>query len=193
MVHWRAVVIYAKQSYEPEETEAYQALLGSPSVHHFYLDRLPENLERLLGIKLLQLIVEPPVTVTAQAREILSRAEQTSTFVPLEVIMELVETIVVYKFPQLSSQEIAQMLELAESAKQTRVYQEGREEGREQGRLEEARSLILRQLARRFGNLPSSTQAPIEALSLSQLEALGEALLSFASLEELQQWLDNNQ
>ena len=106
-VHWRAVIIYAKQSYEPEETEAYQALLGSPSVHHFYLDRLPENSERSLGIELLQLIVEPPATATAQAKRILDRTEQTPTFVPLEMIIELVETIVVYKFCQLSSQEIA--------------------------------------------------------------------------------------
>ena len=186
-INWRAVVIYAKQSYEPKRGEAYQSLLDSSFVRRVYLDRLPKDQERSLGVELLQLVVKPPATATAQAKRILNRTERASTSVPLEVIMELIETIMVYKFPQMSSQEIAQMLGLAESAKQTRVYQEGREEGR----LEEARSLILKLLARRLDNIPSQTQAQIEALSLLQLETLGEALLNFSSLEELQSWLEN--
>ena len=192
-LHWRAVVIFAKQSYEPKQTGAYQALLNSPFVRRFYLDRLPENPEPSLSLAMLQLIAESPATAGAQAREILRQVEQAPTSVSKEVIIELVETIMVYKFPQLSSQEIAQMLGLAESAKQTRVYQEGREEGREQGRLEEARSLILKLLLRRLDNITLETESQIEALSLLQLETLGEALLSFSSLEELQHWLDNNQ
>ncbi len=41
------------------------------------------------------------------------------------------------------------------------------------------RALILRQLTRRVGNVPESLQTQIEALSLTQLEDLGEALLEF--------------
>lgn len=187
-LHWRAVVIFAKQSYEPKQTGAYQALLNSPVVRRFYLDRLPDNQEHLLSLSMLQLIAESPATAVGQAREILQRVEQASTSVSKEDIIELVETIMVYKFPQLSSQEIAQMLGLAASAKETRVYQEGLEEGK----LREARSLILKQLTRRFSNLPPSTQVQLEALSLPRLEVLGEALLSFASVDELQQWLASN-
>ena len=187
-IHWRAVVIFAKQSYEPEQTGAYQALLNSPFVRRFYLDRLPENPEPSLSLAMLQLIAESPATAMVQAKEILRQVEQTPTSVSKEVIIELVETIMVYKFPQLSSQEITQMLGLAESAKQTRVYQEGIEEGR----LEAYQTLILKLLAQRLNNLQSSIQTKIKALSLLQLEALGEALLSFASVDELQQWLESN-
>jgi len=52
-----------------------------------------------------------------------------------------------------------------------------------------ARSLILRQLTRRLGALPESLRSRIDALSLPQLEDLGEALLDFASLADLETWV----
>lgn len=70
--------------------------------------------------------------------------------------------------------------------KQTRVYREIKEEGRE----EEARSLILRQLTRRVGELPQQVRERIETLCLEQLENLGEALLDFTSMADLQAWLE---
>jgi len=47
-----------------------------------------------------------------------------------ERIIELIETVMVYKFPMLSREEIEQMFSLSE-LKQTRVYQEALEEGRQ--------------------------------------------------------------
>ena len=44
-------------------------------------------------------------------------------------IIELIETVVLYKFPRLSRQEIEEMLGLSE-LKQTKVYQEAKEEGK---------------------------------------------------------------
>jgi Domain of unknown function (DUF4351) len=43
--------------------------------------------------------------------------------------------------------------------------------GEQRGRTEEARSLVLRLLARRVGTLPAN----VEAQALQQLETLGEA------------------
>ncbi len=43
-------------------------------------------------------------------------------------VIEFVETILVYKFPQKSQEEIAAMLGVS-NIKQTRVYQQGEEEG----------------------------------------------------------------
>ncbi len=51
------------------------------------------------------------------------------------------------------------------------------------------RGLILRQLTRRVGSVPESLQTQIEALSLAQLEDLGEALLEFSRPEDLEIWL----
>ena len=78
--------------------------------------------------------------------------------------------------------------------KQTRVYQEaleeGRQEGRGEGRIEGERSLILRLLNRKLGEIPEATSERLRVLPIEQLEALGEALLGFDSLMDLTQWLD---
>jgi predicted transposase/invertase (TIGR01784 family) len=66
---------------------------------------------------------------------------------------------------------------------------EGRTEGISVGRTEEARSLILRQLSRRAGILPSEVRSQVQSLPLPQLESLGEALLDFTSVEDLEKWL----
>jgi flagellar biosynthesis/type III secretory pathway protein FliH len=66
---------------------------------------------------------------------------------------------------------------------------EGEQRGRTEGRTEEARSLVLRQLTRRVGTLPTTIEAQVQALALPQLEALGEALLDFAVLDDLVGWL----
>ena len=74
------------------------------------------------------------------------------------------------------------------------IYQELREEAREEVRQEERlegeRSLVLRQLTRKVGEVPMMTRSQIGTLSITQLEDLGEALLSFATLADLSEWLE---
>ncbi|MBW4614845.1 MAG: Rpn family recombination-promoting nuclease/putative transposase [Desmonostoc vinosum HA7617-LM4] len=67
--------------------------------------------------------------------------------------------------------------------------QRGRQEGEQRGRQAEARSLILRLLTRRVGELPQQVQSQIETLSIEQLENLGEALLDFQAIADLETWL----
>ena len=82
------------------------------------------------------------------------------------------------------------MLELTDTdLKQTRFYQEVFTEGRQEGRQEEGGSLILRLLQRRCGELMPATKEQIMRLSLTQLEAVGEALLEFNGSADLEQWL----
>jgi Domain of unknown function (DUF4351) len=57
---------------------------------------------------------------------------------------------------------------------------------------EEARWLVLRLLSRRLGTLPTDAEAQVQLLDLPQLEALGEALLDFAQLDDLTNWLQKN-
>jgi predicted transposase/invertase (TIGR01784 family) len=79
-----------------------------------------------------------------------------------------------------------------EIMQQSVIYQEILQEGEDKGRAEGLRreqSLILRLLTRRIGNLSSSIQAQVQALSLNQLEALGEALLDFSQPDDLVEWL----
>lgn len=56
----------------------------------------------------------------------------------------------------------------------------------------EARSLVLRLLSRKVGELPEEVRSQIDVLSLHQLEALGEALLDFSNLSNLTDWLKQN-
>jgi predicted transposase YdaD len=107
-----------------------------------------------------------------------SSVEQPET--ATRAIIELVTTIMVYKFEQLNRKEVESMLGI--TIKETRVYREIKQE--------EALSLILRQLTRRFGELPQQMRERIETLSLEQLENLGEALLDFTSVADLQETLE---
>jgi predicted transposase YdaD len=70
--------------------------------------------------------------------------------------------------------------------------QEGIAEGEQRGRTEGERTLVLRQLTRRLGTLPTSVEAQVQALALPQLEALGEALLDFVQMSDLTDWLQGH-
>jgi predicted transposase YdaD len=78
---------------------------------------------------------------------------------------------------------------LRESPWYLEIRQEGRQEDEQRGRTEEARSLVLRQLARRVGQVSPTLISQVESLPLEQLESLGEALLDFSSSTDLDQWL----
>jgi hypothetical protein len=62
-----------------------------------------------------------------------------------------------------------------------------------QGRHQAASGMALRMLRRRFGPLTETQEARIEALATERLEDLGEALLDFASLADLDAWLARTQ
>ena len=61
---------------------------------------------------------------------------------------------------------------------------------KESSKLGQARAMVLRQLNRRCGELMPAVRSRLETLSLPQLEQLGEDLLDFAGLGDLQSWLD---
>jgi predicted transposase/invertase (TIGR01784 family) len=69
---------------------------------------------------------------------------------------------------------------------------EGITEGEERERLrslQRQRSFLLRLLSCKLGDIPEDLRQQINQLSSDSLEALGEALLSFETLENLRQWL----
>ena len=84
------------------------------------------------------------------------------------------------------------MAVLRESPWYQEILREGERLGEQRGRQEEGRSLILKLLTRQVGDLSPETVAQIEALSIDQLEALGEALLEFTQINDLLTWLEQN-
>ena len=67
----------------------------------------------------------------------------------------------------------------------TSWMKKGLEQGREQGE----RTLVLRLLRKRLGELDRVTEERIEALPPEAVEQLGEALLDFSRRDDLQSWL----
>ena len=58
-----------------------------------------------------------------------------------------------------------------------------------EGRAEGQRLILERQLTRKFGVLPDDVIARLPQLSSSQLTALGEALLDFTTVSDVERWL----
>ena len=86
-----------------------------------------------VGIGIIQLVVESEEKAGALAKSLIAKVrEEQADAITQQQIIESIETIVVYKFPNLSREEVETMLGLSE-LKQTRVYQEALAEGREEG------------------------------------------------------------
>ncbi len=79
-----------------------------------------------------------------------------------------------------------------EIMQQSVIYQEWREEFLQEGRQEGEAELVLRLLTRRIGEVYPELKSQIQALSLTQIEALGEALLEFSQPSDLVNWLQAN-
>ena len=138
-------------------------------------------------------LIELIVSKEAQAPELVKTLmERTKTEVEndreKQGIIELLETVLLSKFSQLSRQEIEAMF-LVSDIKQTRVYQEAKQEGRQEGKKDAATNLLLRILSKRFGKLEDSYTQNIKSLNIEQLERLGETLLDFTDINDLEIWL----
>ncbi len=66
----------------------------------------------------------------------------------------------------------------------------GIEQGIEQG-IEREKTLIIRQLKRKLGEINPSLETKIMQLSIDDVEVLGEALFDFSTVEDLINWLEN--
>jgi predicted transposase/invertase (TIGR01784 family) len=66
----------------------------------------------------------------------------------------------------------------------------GLEQGLQQG-LQQERSLVVRQLTKKLGNLTPKIQSRVNSLAIERVEALGEALLDFNALADLERFLDS--
>ncbi|MBN3940658.1 MAG: DUF4351 domain-containing protein [Nostoc sp. NMS9] len=70
------------------------------------------------------------------------------------------------------------------------LYQRGREQAIQEGNKQGEQRLVIRQLNRRIGEMDMSLIERIQGLSIEQLENLGEALLDFSSVADLETWLN---
>jgi predicted transposase/invertase (TIGR01784 family) len=130
---WNVVVIYPTRSIEREVAVQFGDLLNLNRVKRVYLDELGEIGDRSLGVELVKLVVEEPDQAVDRAKGLIQQAKQELTNEQIQRnLVDLIETIIVYKLPKKSSEDIEAMFGLSE-LKQTKVYQEAYLEGEEKG------------------------------------------------------------
>jgi predicted transposase/invertase (TIGR01784 family) len=136
---WFAVVIYPSRSIDTAKTIHYRESFASGRVTRIYLDELGETTSLPIGIATIKLVIENEDKAIESAKELITRTSQEVDSAQQQKLLQIIETILVYKFPSMEIEEIQQMFGLSE-LKQTRVYQqafaEGKQEGRQEGRQE---------------------------------------------------------
>ena len=176
---WQAVVIYPNRSIEQPRTLMPPELFASGRISRVYLDELGAIAQLPPGLGLMVLTTLEGDEAIFQARGMIARSRSSED---QNAIIDMVSTILVYKFKAFSRDEVDAMLGIdLKELKQTRVYQEALEEGQQ--------SLVLMQLNHKFGSLPPQTQARVQSLEPDQLKKLGAALLDFTNLVDLENWL----
>jgi predicted transposase/invertase (TIGR01784 family) len=193
--NWQAIVIYPSKSMEQSRLGTVEELLASGRIIRVYLDELVPGEELSVGLGLMVLTTLEGDLATAEARRLIGQAQGSRD------IINLVSTIVLYKFNNLSRDEVDLMLGI--ELQQTRVYREamaegevlglerGKAEGRTEGKAEGERTLVLKLLNRRLGQVSVKLQKRVNGLPLEKLELLGEALLDFTDVADLEQFLDS--
>ena len=185
---WRGLLILRRRSHELGNKSPYQVLLDS-WVHRLYLEDLIGEVDLSPNLSLLRLLVVSDQEVPDSAQAILRNSNTPSEF---QLRLDLVEAILINKFPQLSIEEVRQMLNLKEAdVTQTRFYQEVFQIGQQDGR-QKTIEIVLRLLSRRCGQLPIAQQAQIKSLPITDIENLAEALLDFKGMADLEIWLREN-
>lgn len=99
----------------------------------------------------------------------------------LELLYNLRQNLEINQNPEADDRELIMRL--------APLYQQDRERAIQEGNMQGEQRLIIRQLNRRMGEIKPSLIERIQGLSVEQLEALGEALLDFSEVADLEAWL----
>ena len=204
--NWRGLLILNHRNQDLGSEIPYQDLLNY-RVQRLFLSELLTEENISSNLALLKLIVTPENEAVLFAKKILESAENQEQ---LNLRLDLVEAILVNKFPFLTIEEVQKMINLREAdITQTRFYQQvleigrteglqigrteglqiGRTEGLQEGTQQGEANMIIRQLTRRCGTLSNALQEKVRSLSIPQLESLGETLLDFQDISDMENWL----
>ncbi len=128
---WRGVVIFPSRNLEPSTTHIHRSLLNSDQVQRIYLDELGELNQQPMGINLMQLTIAPQAQMVNLAKQVITRVQQeVANTLAKNEIMEMITTIAVYKFSNLTREDVEVMLGI--TLQETRIYQDAKAEGRQE-------------------------------------------------------------
>ena len=191
---WQAVAIFAKRNCEPEIVDHVQEMIDSNRIIRVYLEDWVRQETNSLTIAIIQLILAPEDKAPKLARQINEKVQQEPNTDLQDQVVKFIETVLVYKFPKLNRQEIEAMFTFND-LKNTRVYQDAKQEGLQLGKqegLQRQVAMLLRMLTRKFGKLSPRTKNRITKLSVTQLENLAEVIFDLQTVADLNTWLRNN-
>ncbi|MEC4882080.1 MAG: DUF4351 domain-containing protein [Scytonema sp. PMC 1070.18] len=130
------------------------------------------------------------VQETAMTQLLLLPSEHPFQKATLELVYNLRENLRVNQDLDRDDRKLVMRLEPLYQRDKEQAKLEGRLEGQLEGQLEGEQRLVIRQLNRRFGEIDTSLTQQVRRLSIQQLEVLGEALLDFSGVADLQAWLN---
>ena len=191
---WQAVAIFAKRNCEPEIIEHVQEMITSNRIIRVYLEDWLQQEVNSLTIAIIQLILAPEAQTPELAKQINEKVQREPDIDLQDQVVKFIETVLVYKFPRLSRQEIEAMFTFND-LKNTRVYQDAKQEGLQLGKqegLQRQAAMLLKILNRKFGKLSPRTTNRITKLSVMQLENLAEVIFDLQTVADLNDWLRNN-
>lgn len=113
--------------------------------------------------------------------------------VTLELLYNLQQNLRINQNTEADDRELVMRLTPLYQQDREQARQEGLQQGLRQGLQQGEQQLILRLLNRRLGEIDLSLIEQIKGLSTEQLEALGEALLDFATVADLEACLNQQQ
>jgi predicted transposase/invertase (TIGR01784 family) len=185
---WQLVVIYPNRQTERECDIHFQEMLALPKITRIYLNELTALETASLPIKLLKLIIEPESTAPDLAVDLARQAQtEISNTSVRQNFINLLETIIVYKLPQKTREEVAAMFNLSD-LKQTRFYQDVFAEGQaaEKAAAKQREKIaILRMLSL---GLAAEQIATVFGLSVTEVAAIiAEAQQKQAQQEQSEQ------
>ncbi len=176
--NWRGVVIFPSKKIEPL-FENYEELIESGRVRRIYLDEMPKTEQLFPKLEMFRLMIADEQETLKTARAILSETGMT--------FWEILEKILVSKFPNLTRKEIRNMLKLETNLMKTRYFQEAREEAIKEGRqeglqkglqkgLQQGKQQTAEEITKRLlqENLPIEVIAKTTGLSKRQIQALAK-------------------
>ncbi len=165
----RIVVLYPERRGEAQLwTSLHRDVLTLPSVQLIYLDEIPQTDN--IYTELMRLVVAAPAVAPEQAQRLMSLGASGS-------VLDILENIMVNKFPRMSRQEVQTMLGLTDTAlRETQFYKdvaaEGKVEGRAEGKIEVAVKMLRAGMG--FSQVAELTELPIETIQTALLQAQEE-------------------
>lgn len=161
---WQVVVIYPSRSIEQSNSHPYRAFLNSDQVHRVYLNEIGSMEELPLGVAAMVLTITEESEAPEKARMLIGRANQEISVLPIrQGIIDIIGRILVYKFTNLSRQEIDLMM--GYRLEDTRVYREAKKERSEE--------IALKMLTK---DMSPETIAELTGLTIAEIQTLQSQL-----------------